>query len=128
MASTWYKSGIVEMMRGNIDLVNDVLIGVAVSPEYVPNFETDQNQNDLPTASQLGEALLTGKSLDGTALLADTLVFPTVSGNVGGIVLVRDSGDYDTSTLVAYIESDNFPAAISGPLNFSWAGSGVVAL
>lgn len=120
MAGGMYTVGLQEIMAGNIDLVNDNLLAVAVSPEYTPDMVVDAVQTDIPQASQLGECYLSGLSLDGTTLRADSAVFPAVNGTVGGIVIVHDTDNLDTSSLLAYLTSDSFPAANTGQLTVEW--------
>jgi len=111
MASGMFKHGKAELMRGNIDLINDALSAVLVDLSlYAPDLDGDESQADIPEAARLAEVLLTGKSLDGTTLLANDAVFASVSSALnpaGGVVLLKDSGVYSTSTLIAYF--DNAP-------------------
>lgn len=120
MGRGMYTAGMQEIMAGNIDLVNDSLLAVAVSPEYTPDLSADQVQTDIPTASQLGECFLSGLSLDGTTLRADPVTFPALAGTVGGVVIVHDTDNLDTSSLLAYIDSTSFPVAVTGPLTIEW--------
>jgi len=111
MASGMFKHGKVELMRGNIDLINDAISVVLVDLSlYAPDLDNDEAQADIPEAARLSEVLVTGKSLDGTKLLASDAVFNSLSSAlnpVGGVVLFKDSGVYSTSTLIAYF--DNAP-------------------
>jgi len=111
MASGMYKHGKVELMRGNIDLVNDALSVMLVDLSlYAPDLDTDESQADIPEAACLAEVLVTGKSLSDTELLASDVTFNSLSSElnpVGGAVLFKDTGVFSTCTLIAYF--DNAP-------------------
>ncbi len=121
-------------MRGNIDLINDDLAVVLVDLSlYAPDLDTDESQADIPEAARLAEVLVTGKALNDAELLASDVVFNSLSSAlnpVGGAVLLKDTGVYSTSTLIAYF--DNAPEFPITPDNtdvvIAWAGGKVLEL
>lgn len=134
MTSGMYKHGKVELMRGNIDLINDALSVLLVDTSlYAPDLTSDESQADIPEAARLSEILVTGKSLNGAILLADNVVFPSVASTlnpVGGVVLFKDTGVYSTSTLIAFF--DNAPEFPITPddtdIVIAWASGKVLEL
>lgn len=117
MASALYENGVQSVMAGNIDLINDG-IGVLLidTSLYTPDFIEDESQADIPESAVIAERTLTGKTLDGTTYRGDDLTFPKVTGSqVGGVVLLKDTGEYSTSTLIAFVDNaPEFPITPDG--------------
>jgi len=134
MASGMYQRGKVELMRGNIDLINDSLSVLLVDLSlYAPDLDNDDSQADIPEAARLSEILVTGKSLNGTTLLANDAVFPSIASTlnpVGGVVLFKDTGVYSTSTLIAFFDNaPEFPITPDGAdIVIAWAEGKVLEL
>ena len=108
MASGMYTYGLTQMMRGNIDLINDAVSVVLCSTSYTPDLTSDQNQIDIPEAARLGEVELAGNILDGTTFKSNsaTIQEPTENETANAAIVFLNSGDYGTSTLIAYFEID----------------------
>jgi len=116
MASGLYRSGRNEIARG-LSLVASPLAFVLVAPGYVPDFEVDATQGDIYNDYQIAEAPITGKTIDSALhFLADDTTFPDmVSGDtVGGVVMIRDTGEVGTSRLIAYFTGPDFPIMSNG--------------
>lgn len=110
MASGMYEYGLQQILRGNIDLINDAVSVVLCSANYTPNFSNDQNQIDIPEAALLGEVELDGNALDGTTFRANSadILKPTADEQANAVVLFKNSGNTSTSSLIAYLEVTPF--------------------
>lgn len=110
MASGMYEYGLQQILRGNIDLINDAVSVVLCSSDYTPNFSNDQNQIDIPEAARLGEVELDGNVLDGTTFKANSasIIDPTTDKQANAVVLFNDTDDLSTSQLIAYLEVTPF--------------------
>lgn len=118
MSSGLYESGINAIMAGNIDLENDDISAILIDTSlYTVNLANDSNQDDIPDSAQIQEALLNGKTLDGSVFRASDLTFKSVpSGqDVGAIVLFLNTDYSDTSILIAYLDNaPEFPITPDG--------------
>lgn len=133
MSSGVYAQGMAELMGGNIDLVNDSLSVLLVDVGlYAPDFDNDTSQADIPEGSRIAEVLVTGKALDVTTLLADDATFSLLTSDltVGGVVLFKDTGVFDTSTLIAFFDNaPEFPITPDGTdVVIAWTGGEVLSL
>ena len=111
MSSGLYESGINAIMAGNIDLENYYISAILIDTSlYTVNLANDSNQDDIPDSAQIQEALLNGKTLDGSVFRASDLTFKSVpSGqDVGAIVLFLNTDYSDTSILIAYLDFSIF--------------------
>lgn len=112
-----YTEGLQQLLAGNVDLINDSIVGVLVDTNlYTVDLEADATQADIPVDARIAEATVTGNTLDGSTFRANDLTFNKVQGTqVGAIVLIKDTGVYSTSTLLAYIEnSTELPTVPNG--------------
>ena len=112
-----YTEGLQQLLAGNVDLINDSIVGVLVDTNlYTVDLEADATQADIPVDARIAEATITGNTLDGSTFRANDLTFNKVQGTqVGAIVLIKDTGVYSTSTLLAYIEnSTELPTVPNG--------------
>jgi len=112
-----YEKGVRAIMGGNVDLINDRISAVLIDTTiYTPNLSTDESQADIPAAAQIAEKTLTGNTLTDSTFRADDTTFPTVQGNqVGAVVILRDSGEYETSTLLCFLDNGTgFPITPNG--------------
>ena len=119
MASGMYEYGVAEIMRGNVDLINDSITALLVDPGfYTPDLSLDTSQDDIPEAARISEVELTGNTLDGTTFRADDVTFnsvPTTVSEASAVVVFFNSGVYNTSTLIAYIDNaPEFPITPDG--------------
>jgi len=96
-------------MGGEVDLVNDEIAVFLVNTDlYTVDLDADETLGDIPQAALVAEALLTGKTLDGSTFRADSAVLEAVEGDqVGALIIFKDTGDYNTSYLIFY--GDNAP-------------------
>lgn len=118
MTSGLYRAGVSAIMSGNIDLLNDSISAMLVDTTvYTVDLTSDSTQDDIPSAAQIAEVTLTGKTLDGTTFRASDATFTGVdSGETIGAVIIFLDTDYDsTSLLLAYIDNaDEFPLTTDG--------------
>lgn len=129
MASGMYSFGITQLMRGNIDLINDDIAVVAVSSGYTPNLSSHQYQNDILGAYQIGEVNLEGNALSDTAFIANSAAIeePTAELENNAVVVFRNTGNSATSQLIAYLEV--VPVTTDGtPMVVDWDASGIFEL
>lgn len=129
MASGMYSFGVSQLMRGNIDLVNDTIAVVAVSSAYTPALSSHQYQNDIPDAAQIGEVDIEGNAIVGTAFFANsaTIEEPTSGLENNAVVIIKNTGDSATSQLIAYLEV--VPVTTDGtPLTVDWDVDGIIEL
>jgi len=120
--SILYTHGLQELMGGNIDLTNDDILVVLVSG-YVPDFENDRAQSDIPEESQVIESTLFGKTLDGTRFLADDVEITNLTDEreITGVVLLQAVEDIDDSTLISFMDGTGFPFTPDGsPITICW--------
>jgi hypothetical protein len=125
MPAGMYDAGIRAIMLGNVDLVNDTISAVAVasSGSYIPDFQLDANQSDIPEEYQAAEIPLTGKTVDSSLrFLADDTVFPEIESGkvVEGIAIIRDSGSMASSTLIAFLVPDIDTASDGSSYTCQW--------
>ena len=129
MATGMYDSGKVELMSGNIDLINDSISALLVDLSvYTPDLTVDVSLADIPEAARISETLLTGKGLDVTTFRADDSTFNAVTsdGTVTGVVVFLDTNIFSTSTLLClYDSAAAFPITPDGTdITVQWdAGS-----
>lgn len=118
MTSGLYELGVKSIMSGDIDLINDNIYAMLIdSNEYTPNFNTDENQDDIPDDAQIAESALTGKTLDVSVFRANDSVFLSVATgqNVDAVVIFLNTDYEDTSKLIAYIDNaPEFPITTDG--------------
>lgn len=130
MASGMYTFGIGQLMRGNIDLVNDTIAVVAVSTAYTPDLSSHQYQNDIPDAAQIGEVDLEGNILiDNTVFDANsaTIEEPTTGEEHNAVVVFNNTGNATTSQLLAYLEVSQITTD-GTPLVVDWDADGIFEL
>lgn len=115
MASGMYENGVREIMRGNVDLINDTISALLVSASYAPDLSVDTVLSDIPEAARLSDVELTGNTIDVATFRADDATFNSVSSDldpVVAVVLFKNSGAYSTSALLTYIDNaSEFPIA-----------------
>lgn len=123
MAASLYTSGVSSIMGGDIDLINDDITALLIdNTNYTPDFDLDANQSDIPAAARIIEASLTGKTLDSSTFRADDLQITGLeSGSISSIVIIQNTGDYNTSRLIAFLEAPELPIEADGtPITIQW--------
>ena len=125
MATGMFENGVNQIMNGNIDLVNATISCVLIDSDfYTPNLNTDAVQSSVPVAAQIAEVNLTGNELDGSTFRADDTVFTSVTGaKVDALLIVENTGDYNTSRLLHWIDdAAEFPITPDGTdITIEWS-------
>lgn len=105
MASGMFEAGVQSIMMGNIDLVNDPITALLVTSAFSPAFESDEFQSDIPDAAFVDEASIPARSVLGGVFNGDPVTFTRAASGavVSGVVVIADTGDEDTSRLLAYM-------------------------
>lgn len=129
MASGMYEFGIDQLLRGNVDVINDAISVVVCSSSYTPNLSTDQYQGDIPDAALLGEVELEGNAIIGTTFFANSaVVVGTDSGETSnGVVVFCNTGNTATSVLLAYYDVTEFETD-GTDITIDWDVSGLFEL
>ena len=117
MANALYNSGKQALLRGELNLQDAPIVAALVSTGYT--FDTNLHTNTTSiTPHILGTPqTLTGKSTtNGVFDAADVTFLALAAGTTArAVVLYRDTGVADTSTLVAFISTiSGFPLATNG--------------
>ena len=116
-----YQAYDVAGWTGDRNWAMDNVIALMVTAAYKPDFKRHASLNDIPTAALVASSEpLTGKTVVGSAVDADDLLFLKVSGpDVVAIVLVQERGAL--SRLIAYIDDGEFPIEPNGgDINMKW--------
>lgn len=129
MASGMYVMGIQELLKGNVDLINDSISALLVSSSYSPDLTADHYQSDIPEAAYLSEITIDGKSITGTAFLADPVTFTDVEDGEtgGGVVVLKNTGNAGSSVLLAFFDITPFTTDGSNVI-LTWDTDGVFEL
>jgi hypothetical protein len=112
MASFVYQSGLSALMSGLVDVVNTPVLAMLVDTTlYTASQADDASLADIPEAALLGESLIVGRALVGSAFRADPTVFSDIPESattaVGAVIIAVDAETYEGSTLLYY--SDEAP-------------------
>jgi hypothetical protein len=99
-----------EILKGNIDFLNDTISLICCGTSYLPNLAADFNQSDIPDGAFLTEVELTGNSVSGGVFSANPVTFSNVEAGtvIAGFALSKDTGFKNTSTLIAYFDVTDF--------------------
>lgn len=113
--ATWFKSGRVAVVSG-FAFAADLVTAILVRPEYTPDFLTHSEQGHIPADYQVAESPVTGRTITESVLLrCDDIVADLPPGVVvGGVVLIAESGEVDTSPLLVYLSGAGFPFTTDG--------------
>lgn len=113
-----YTNGVQQIMAANVDLVNDEIAVLLIdTAKYMVDLENHESQADIPLGAVLSEIVLTGNTLDDTTFRADDPTFSAVTGDqVGAIVILKDTGEYSTSVLLAYLDENTPGSPVDFPI------------
>ena len=113
-----YELGVRDIMGAGVDLENaSIYVMLVDTNSYTADLDSDNYYDDIPNAARIAEAVLVGKTLDGTTFRATdtTFVSVTTGQNVDAVVLFLNTDYEDTSTLIAYIDNaPEFPITTDG--------------
>jgi hypothetical protein len=122
MSSTFYPKAKENLLKGNIDVVNDTVKIAMVDTGTYTYSSTHELYSDLSGVVGTPVALTTKTVTDG-AIGGDDVTFNSVTGNtVEAIVMYVDSGTPATSYLISYIDDiTNSPIIPNGgDLTIQW--------
>jgi len=124
-----YDFGVQELMKGNVDLINDTLSAVVLSASYSPVLASDEYQTDIPDAAILDEIDLSGQEITGTVFNADPVTFTDVDSgeSVAGVAMLKNTGDTSTSILIAYFVVTPFTTDGTSVI-VNWHADGIIEL
>jgi len=114
LSMQFYTKGLQKIQSGEINLQSDnlrvALVQIASAGRYTPDLSNDEFYNQIPASSQPDiPELLQDQNFDGTKLTARNIFFDTVpplptnsTYQIGAIVIYKDSGDSNSSPLIAF--------------------------
>lgn len=108
MANTLFDKARERFLNAQIDWMSDVIKVILVDTgAYTPQTATHEYRSDISNSAVIaGPVTLTGKSTTGGAANAADITFTSVSGpSIEAIVIYKDTGDNNTSPLIAYIDT-----------------------
>ena len=104
-------------MGGDIDLENADISAMLIDVStYTVDLASDADQTDIADAANLSEAVMTGKTIDGTTFRASDTTFQSVpAGTAAAVILFLDADTYAGSILIAYLDNAaQFPITTDG--------------
>lgn len=129
MADTFYPKGKENLLKGNIDVLNDTikvaLIDTGTYTYNVLHEAYDDLSGVVGTPTTLANVALDVNSIGG-----DNVTFDSVTGStVEAVVIYKDSGTPATSYLIAYIDTiTNSPIVPNGgDLTVVWDDATAIA-
>jgi hypothetical protein len=113
--NAFYDLGIKRIADGAIDLLTDDIQVIGVDSTYIPNYSTDEFEDDV--SGFVGSAVsLSGKTTTAGRFLADNTTLSAVSGNaIRYLLIFKNTGSSATSPLIALIDTGiNLPLTPNG--------------
>ena len=137
MASAFFNTGKGEILKGNIDLVNDTINYAFMKTTWTPNIDTEDNYDDVSAnvAGGSSAAALAGKAVnvDATNNRAEfdatdlSLASQTFSDTSDKILIYKNTGVASTSTLICYIEITSIQP-VGGTVTVTWDTEGIFSI
>jgi len=138
MANLFNNTAKGEIMKGNIDLVNDTIKVAFMDPAYAPDIDADDFYSDISAeiASGSNDYTLASKTVtvDDTNNRAEfdaadtTQASQTILGGTDLMIIYKDTGTPATSNVIAYIDiAEGTLTPIDGTLAISWNAEGIFA-
>jgi hypothetical protein len=129
MSSTFYPKAKENLLKGNIDVVNDTVKIAMVDTGTYTYSSTHELYSDL--SGVVGTpTTLANVALDVNSIGGDNVTFDSVTGStVEAVVIYKDSGTPATSYLIAYIDTiTNSPIVPNGgDLTVVWDDATAIA-
>ena len=121
MSAVLYPSAKEAFLSGSINLSSDTIKAVIVSTSYTYSSAHD-NYDDVSANAICTPVTLASKSVTGGVFDAADIAPSDVNGNIGAIIIYKDTGTPSTSKLIAHIDNmPELPASISpGTVNVTW--------
>lgn len=139
MASVMYNFGKGEILKGNIDLVNDTIKAAFMATTYTADVDAHDYYSDVSASVASGstDQTLASKTVtvDDTNNRAEfdaadlSVADETISGGTNKIVIYKDTGNAATSPLIACIDiAEGTLTPIAGTLAITWNAEGIFAI
>ena len=137
MANAKYNSFKADILKGNIDLVNDTIRVMLVTSTYVPNIDTHTFKDDV-TNEVTGTAYVAGGGALGTKTVTqddtnDKAVFDAADTQwaastitARGAVIYKDTTVAATSPLICYIDFVTDKTSTAGNFDIAWDAAGIL--
>ena len=110
MATGFYIKGKDNIGKGQISLTTDeIVVALVDTSKYSVDLANDEFQDAIPDDAIIAERTLIATQFDANVFDADDLLFPQLETGhtIGAFVIIKNTGDYNTSLLICYI--DNAP-------------------
>lgn len=124
--SLWYSAGRSALLAGDIDFDADTIALALVGPDYVFD-DTQTHLSEVAGLLAVPHVIASVTTINAGRVLVADVVFPNIGGatHVTGLVVYRNSGDPDTSVLIAAVttRADTVPLDIApngGDITFSF--------
>lgn len=130
---TGYNSYKDDLLKGNIDLVNDDITVILVSSGYTFSashaFLSDIT-NELSTGGGYtsGGALITSKTVTNGVFDAADTSWSSATFTCAGAVVAKKTGSYATSPLIEFINFDGNQSPSDQTFKIVWNASGISAV
>ena len=111
MANALYDKARERFLTGQLDWltadIKVILVDAGAGGAYTPNFTSHQYLSDVSAGARIATSgSLTSKTATGGAADAADVTFSAVTGvSCEALILYKDTGDPNTSPLIAYIDS-----------------------
>lgn len=121
MSAALYPSAKEAFLSGSINMSSDTIKAVIVSTSASYNSAHD-NYDDVSANAICTPVTLASKTVTNGAFDAADIAPSDVNGNIGAIIIYKETGSASTSTLIAWIDNmPELPASISpGTVNVTW--------
>lgn len=116
MAARLYSKFKEHLLSGDIDLMNDTIVALLVSSDYVPDTATHESRAAIPSSAVIAEATLESTQVTNGIFDADDTVFFDVEGSpVTQIIILQDADIFSQALLIAVIDdASQFPVTPDG--------------
>lgn len=106
MANAVYEKGFDNLLRGNIDVINNTVGAVLVDlNDYTPNIAADELLSAVPAAARVETVAITGVSTDGQGTMdANDPTFANATGDTAEAVVIY-AGDGTSNRLLLFYDS-----------------------
>jgi len=123
MANTLYPKFKEALLMGQINMINDTIKAMLVKTGYTYN-STHQYLSSVSDYNNGRSSALTNKSVTNGVFDADDILITAISATqVIAIVLYKDTGNDNTSPLIAYLDNVSglpFTPAVNGTVQIIW--------
>lgn len=109
MSARLYNKGKENLLIGNIDMLNNDIVVMLISAEYLPNTAVHSTRADISSSAIIAQATLTSTQVASGVFDADDVTFATVTGEtITQIVIAQDDRIDSRALLIALIDDADF--------------------